>query len=465
MTGRPALLVFILAGSLAAFGGIYAWAIPPIVVGALVLTAVTWRQPDDPSRDVRALDWSIGVLIAAIAVQIIPLPSTLRSLLSPHLSTVEHAVRPDAALGIRPSGPLSLDPAATWEALALVIAVALTYRAARRIFSRGGVRSVSHAVSVIGAIAAVEALVQRALTPTLIYGFWQPSDIGAMPFGPVVNRNHFASWLLMAIAMTTGYLIARVSRRTAARRSWRSFRRVVVGISQSSVSWTVSSVAVMTVTVLASQSRSALIGLAVAAATGLRSVGGTWRPVVAAGGGVLVVAALLLAAGESTATRVADRFAETLERREVSRVVIWRETLPMVTDFALTGVGAGAFGHAMLTYQQTRAFAPHLGMDRHFNHAHNHYLQVAAEGGVLVGLPLVVVLVLFFRVVRQRLQDDLTELRTVRLGAVAGLAGIATQSVWEVPLTMPAAALLCATLAALATYRRATRDYSVEGAG
>jgi O-antigen ligase len=169
-------------------------------------------------------------------------------------------------------------------------------------------------------------------------------------------------------------------------------------------------------------------------------------------GTTAAIVIMLLGAGESTTTRLAGRFAETLESRDVSRLTIWRETLPIASDFPVTGVGAGAFSHAMLKYQQTRTFVPHLGTEWHFNQAHNHYLQLLAEGGLLLTLPTAIVAIAFVRLVRRRLRDDTGELRSVRLGAVAGLAGVAVQSLWEVPLTMPAAALLAATLAALATY-------------
>ncbi|MDR7534315.1 MAG: hypothetical protein QN162_13395, partial [Armatimonadota bacterium] len=53
-----------------------------------------------------------------------------------------------------------------------------------------------------------------------------------------------------------------------------------------------------------------------------------------------------------------------------------------------------------------------------------------------------------------RLHDESGELLWLRLGALAGLAGVGVQSLWEVPLTMPANALLAATLAAITTYRR-----------
>jgi O-antigen ligase len=454
VTGRPALLVFILAATLAAFGGIYSWTLPPIVVGALLFALLTWRPGRDIAPDTRALDWTIAASIAVIAIQIVPIPWPARSLLSPNLATAERALRPDGLLRTSPSGPLSIDPSGTWEAFGLVVAVALTYLGARSLFRTRGVRQVCWWLGAIGAVAGIAAIVQRAITPGLIYGFWQPRDAGAMPFGPVVNRNHFAAWLLMASAVTAGYLIARVARRMPADRAWRSRRRVVIGVAQSSVGWTAACLAVMLTTLAVTQSRSAIVGTAVAAAVLIRTLSRTWKPVLLALAGVLVIGAGLMWAGESTTTRLANRFAETLETRDVSRLVIWRESLPMVRDFPFTGVGAGGFGRAMLAYQQTRAFAPHLGMEWHFNHAHNHYLQVLVEGGILLAVPLVVLTILFVNVVRRRLREDEGELRSVRIGAVAGLAGIATQSLWEVPLTMPAAALLAATLAALATYQR-----------
>ena len=52
----------------------------------------------------------------------------------------------------------------------------------------------------------------------------------------------------------------------------------------------------------------------------------------------------------------------------------------MASDFWLTGVGAGAFQRGMLVYQEgSRLFF--------FNHAHDEYLQLLAEGGLLVAVP------------------------------------------------------------------------------
>ena len=42
----------------------------------------------------------------------------------------------------------------------------------------------------------------------------------------------------------------------------------------------------------------------------------------------------------------------------------------------------------------------------------------------------------------------------VRVGAAAGLAGLATQSIWEVALIMPANAVLAGVVGGLLLYRR-----------
>ena len=460
MPGTARFLVLYLTAALAAFGGIYSWALLPLLCGAALFSLFAPRRRAWTTSDTYPLDVAIVVLIAAVALQAVTLPEGLRALLSPHIADVDRALRPDTALRELGAGPLSLSPRATVEAVWLMLAVAFTYWGARRTFHIGGVRFVCQALSVVGAVAALVAIVQRAVSPQRIYGFWQPMDTGAVPFGPVVNRNHFAAWLLMTSALTAGYLLARVLKRLDRGRGRHATVQGIVHIAQSTVLTTLVFWIITTATVFISQSRSAIVGLIVSGVTLLRSVASSWRPVAAASLLSAAGAVLLLLSGDSTTAHVAERFAGTLATREIDRVDIWRETLPMLLDFALTGVGVGAFSHAMLAYQQTRVFVPHLQAEWQFNHAHNHYLQLATEGGLLVAIPLVVVVTLFVRVVITRVREGDGEVRAVRLGAVAGLLGVAVQSIWEVPLTMPAAALLAATLAALATYRRAPADLS-----
>jgi O-antigen ligase len=113
----------------------------------------------------------------------------------------------------------------------------------------------------------------------------------------------------------------------------------------------------------------------------------------------------------------------------------------------MTGTGAGTYRVAMLYYQRADRIVQ-------FNQAHNHYLQVAAEGGiVLAGLALAGLIVLT-RTIGRRLESESTGAYWIRAGAACGLLAVALQSVWETGLVMPANAALAAVLAAIACHER-----------
>lgn len=101
----------------------------------------------------------------------------------------------------------------------------------------------------------------------------------------------------------------------------------------------------------------------------------------------------------------------------------------------------------MLYYQRAERTVP-------FNQAHNHYLQAAAEDGlVLLGL-VAVALIALAGAVGERLTSDATGAYWIRAGAACGLLAVALQSLWETGLVMPANAALAAVLAAIASHER-----------
>jgi O-antigen ligase len=88
----------------------------------------------------------------------------------------------------------------------------------------------------------------------------------------------------------------------------------------------------------------------------------------------------------------------------------------------------------------------------HYQEAHNDYLQLMAEGGFLVGVPIAITIAVFIRAVLQRFRCDRDdpELYWVRVGAVTGLLAIALQSLVEFSLQMPGIAALFVVVAAIA---------------
>ena len=134
--------------------------------------------------------------------------------------------------------------------------------------------------------------------------------------------------------------------------------------------------------------------------------------------------------------------------RLVGRREIWASTWTMIRDFWRTGVGIGGYARAMSAYQPPHVFA--------FNHAHDEYLQVLAEGGILLAAATAAAVLAGAQRAAARLREDRTAMFWMRAGALSGVIAIATQSVWDTSLRMPANALLCALCCAIALHRPAS---------
>jgi O-antigen ligase len=127
------------------------------------------------------------------------------------------------------------------------------------------------------------------------------------------------------------------------------------------------------------------------------------------------------------------------------RLGAWKDTFRIIRDFPLAGTGFNTYGTAMTMYQTHRR-------DLHFQEAHNDYLQIAAEGGLLLIVPVLLAIGIFVRDVRRRFREAPREGTTywLRVGAVIALLSIGLQSLVEFSLQMPGNAAMFAAIAAMA---------------
>ena len=99
----------------------------------------------------------------------------------------------------------------------------------------------------------------------------------------------------------------------------------------------------------------------------------------------------------------------------------------------------------MLLYQQgSRVFF--------FNHAHDEYLQILAEGGLLLAVPAAIAAIAGALLIASRLRVDRTPIFWIRAGAIAGMVAVAVQSVFDTGLRTPANGVLFAIVAAIACH-------------
>ncbi len=435
------LLAAMLAWSIFAVGGVYRWAGVPLIASAIVLSALA-RPPIAASSETRVLDRALLGCVAVAALQCVPLPRTARALLFSHRETLE------SELVVGPTAlwePLSLDPWASVYAISLIVTAMLVFWTCRYACARGSAHRLSVAVALIGFVAALTALAQHAGDPTKIYGLFQPIDEGARPFGPFVNRNHFATWAVMAIPLAAGYVVMSFARRTTSSRVADEIASLMQSVGTRTV-WVAVAAAVMVLALVASTSRSGLMAAAVSLGTVAvlgrgRSNRRTW--IWLAVGLVLLVGFLV---AYSSLDPLLSRAEETLERGSGERTRIWIDTLALISDAWLTGTGLGSYQTAMLLYRHT---SPVILV----NQAHNQYLQILAEGGLLLFIPAAVSLVAFARLFVVRLKRDTSPTAWLRIGGAAAVMAVGVQSVWETGLRMPANGILFAVAAAIAVHR------------
>jgi O-antigen ligase len=409
-----------------------------------VLLAVVVRPRIAGDGTERVLDRIALLIPVATVLQAIPLPSQMVSLLSPHGVNV----RQDLALtALTPSWmSVSIDATATLWSAAIAIGAVAVFFAARAIVTAGGLRQTVRGTCALGFAFSVLALAQAASAGRFIYWRFRTEYEGPLPFGPFVNRNHFATWVIMAAPLCVGYIIARAAGAETAAAPFVSTRTRLARVADGRMIWLATAGALMIAALMVSMSRSGILSLTVAAIALVvaRRTGNKVRRAWWALGVLAVVVGLALARVDIPA--LAGRFSESGTGVR-DRVRIWADTLPIVRDFWWTGTGMGTYQTAMLSYQRG---------DRtlQFNQAHNHYLQVAAEGGIIGFAVLTALIAALARTIWRRLASDATGARSIRAGAACGLLAVALQSLWETGLVMPANAALAAVLAAIVSYER-----------
>jgi hypothetical protein len=439
-------LFALLIWPLAAFGGRSAATAIPVAVTCLVfailLQPVFGVRPGP--RFGSGFDHAVLALLALSALQLLPLPAAIVALVSPHAAVVNNALAID---GRAPGAlrPLTISQSDTAWAWIVTVGAAAFFWMAYAQFGRGGVRRTVRLVSGLGFAVSLLAIAQAATAGRDVYWRFRTEFEGPLPFGPFINRNHFATWVIMALPLCLGYLAARsgARRRPPGHTSTRS--RLAHAIDPRTA-WLMAAAVTMLLALLLSLSRSGALALGVAAAgTAVlcrRRLDRQRRRRLMAAAAIVVLLGLAWADIPALRERVAGA-----QTGMANRLTIWRETIPIVGDFWLTGTGAGTYQRAMFAYQRSPRTV-------YFNQAHNHYLQLASEGGLLLVVPVLVVLAAFVRAARARLRSDASGLFWIRAGAACGLGAVALQSVWETGLVMPANASLAALLAALTVHER-----------
>jgi hypothetical protein len=426
----------------AAFGAVYPWAFIPLFGGCTLLGAAGLMQRRVAAPIHRTLAVALVCLLGAISVQLLPLPVSAITQISPETDVVLRQF--DVGYVNARTHALSLRPEATMIGLAGAGALGILLLGLVHALNRQDTLQFTRGVCVLGVALALAGIAQMALGNGKIYGVWTPIE-GRNPFGPFVNKNHFAGWMLMTLPLAMSYFCGRVSRgMQGVQRGWRdrllwfstpgASETLLVGLA----------ILVMALSLALTTSRSGILGMVVALAisgwfVAKRHQTVTRRMIAAVYLGLVLVVAI----GWAGVDQIASRF--TNDSTYGNRLPIWADTLRIAGRFPLAGTGVNTYGTATLFYQTVLPTV-------HLAQAHNDYLQVLAEGGALVTAPAIVLLIVVARTIRRRFQALSTESSDywIRVGAVTGMVAIGLQEIGDFSLQMPGNAVLFVILVAIA---------------
>jgi len=443
----------------------------------------------------------LGLFIAFIAFQLVPLPPTLLQVLSPStyrlysvslsgwpetapyqklfqtaattppavsLPSVEAREAPSAArlAAVAPEAPrwrpLSIAPPLTLELLlkfaayAALLFVVMTYPfgpSTHGVAEKRFCRSALITILVSGLVVACTGVLERVFWNGKILWVFVPYDWGrAQPglfgraSGPFVNPDHFASYLnlVLPIAVAGVLFSTFVTRRNS--ETFRVFCAVVALIisialllSLSRAGWLGAVVSVSTLIFLSNfmsrEKRPRLLRLPLHITLPLCAA------VV-----VVTLASTALFVGDQGRHEADVRLKNTIvQGQSVSfRAHVWRDTLPMLRDFPLFGVGLGAFQDIFPQYQSPPWNPSEV------RETHNDYLEILVTAGA-IGFGM---LAWFFAAVASRLYQGLRELPPEVLPVAAALAAamsaMAFQEFFDFNLQIPANAILFTILLGLA---------------
>jgi tetratricopeptide (TPR) repeat protein len=339
----------------------------------------------------------------------------------------------------------SVNAYATWESFRLFVAyLAFLVVLGAHLVTPGRIVRLVSVLVAWGVALASWGLLNRALGGQLVHWGERDGYHGRL-VSTFVNPNHQALYFVIPLFLAVGMLLrpARRSRApvpagavTMSLRGTGAVARILFGAAA----------LVLGVALVLTASR----GGVAAAIAGVLAVG-VLALVGRVRSGILIgfVASLAAFTGYIAwlgADVLVDRLA-VLAREPFAdlRWEIWRSTLRIAADAPMLGAGLGTFEDAIIAHRPAILSDP-----RFVDHAHNDYLQLLAEGGIVAVLILVWAAAawLTFVIARWRDRQD-AFVRGLVLGGLGAVVAVACQSGVDFGLHMPANALLLVAVLAL----------------
>ena len=429
---------------------IFATAILEVAVfGLAILWLVSWRlglvAVTEPFRRAKWLLVLMALWLVYQLLYVLPLPIAWIEVASPQAGSLHRLTigqTDDGALRT-----LSIDPGAS-QAMWLKSLLYITSFAATLLVVTGRERARQLAISlVVTAFCISFYAMMMHLTQAKIVWFGGSLDHASVAIGTYRNRNLFAGYLAMSLAIGIGLLIADL--RDTRIDSWRRFFITFLEWVFSRKMQIRLALCVMVIALVSTRSRMGntafFASLLIAGAVGLALSRHAKRGTVVLLTSLLVIDLFIVGSYfgvEQLAKRI-EQTAMTVEAKSVGGEQTFEErgaaakyALQIIADFPTFGSGPGSFYVVFPRYRGA-------DIEGFYDYAHNDYAELTVENG-LIGIGVLGTIVLWCLAVALRAQYQRRDplMRGLSFASIMGIFIILIHSTTDGNMTTPANAML-----------------------
>ena len=433
-------LTLVVVGAALAFGGVQPLAYSLMQVGVfLLLLLLLFNQVRSGKVELPLSVWPL-LFVLVVVMQLVPLPASLVEILSP-----ARALPAGWAPGMSSESSwmtLSINSHGTTLVLLKFLAYLGAFTLAACLFdSRRKKSLLIHALVFLGCFQAAYGIVQYLTGWQKIFTYEKIYYLNEAT-GTYINRNHFAGLLELTLPFVAAlaFYAYQSWEEERGRRSGRRDQGRPASLGFRALFYLFLAV-VMVVALIFSRSRMGilamlfgLICMALLAQVRLRQT--RWMVIVASF--LIVVGSYGVWIGLGPVLARFEQMGDPTYLEMEGRLSMWRGTVELIRDYPIAGTGLGTFDLAFRRYQTAN-------LDKYVDHAHNDYLQFAAETGLL-GFVLLFVPILYLlgRMVSSFLTDTRRYRRAVTLGCIGSTLALLAHSFADFNLQIPANALIFA---------------------
>jgi O-antigen ligase len=383
------------------------------------------------------LNISILLFLALVIFQIIPLPESLLNIISPATGRFYYDTLSASGSGelsgvatVRLAGTISLHPYTTKVELLKVISyLGCFFLVIGNLNSRGQLRRLLVLIMITGFLLALFAIIQHFTWNGKIYWIYDYVK-GGTPFGPFVNKNNFAGYINMIIPLT---LIVTLHERNNSLKAIFAFMALV-----------------MTIAVFLSMSRGGVLsffGSMIFLVTMLFSLRREYSRRLLFIFPAIFFFALIIYLVFIGINPVVERLATLSEKATYSgeiRWTVWASTIDIIKDYPFFGTGLETFESVFPGYRSLEASI------LHWRDAHNDYLQLIAETGIVGFLIALSFFVIFFaRAFRTVFSTETMVFGRILPGLLASVVAFLISNIFTFNSHIPAVALLFSIICAI----------------